>query len=105
MISAVHMLLIKQRSLEAHCDSVTATMWLSHGSPVASPASVPMGSIRAQGGGKHKKKKKPTVSLLIDLQKVPAQSKEEMQSPIFVLRRVNELRVLFPKGGFLPVLV
>lgn len=95
-------LLIKQRSLEAHCDSVTATMWLSHGSPVASPASVPMGSIRSQGGGKHKK---TPVSLLIDLQKVPAQSKEEMQSPIFVLRRVNELRVLFPKGGFLPMLV
>lgn len=76
-------------------------MWLSQGSPVGSPASVPVGSIRAQCR-EVGSTKKATFSADRPAKGSSTEQGIEVKSNIFVLRRLNELSVLFPKAGISP---
>lgn len=72
---------------------------------MGSPASVPMGSIRAQCR-EVGSTKKASFSADKPAKSSSTEQGSEVKNNIFVLRRVNELRVLFPKArGFFPMLI
>lgn len=68
---------------------------------MGSPAPVPMGSIRAQCR-EVGTTKKDSFSTDRPAKGSSTEQGSEVKSNIFVLRRVNELGVLFPKAGFSP---